>query len=136
MKRSPQSAQHAAVAAELEQVVASPVFGGSARQIRLLRFRGRRGPRGARRRSARTLLATRVFDRPEGFDSVEDSIVRVEMSKLRRALERYCAASPAAAGAHRAATRPLCPRLPPWGRPRPTPPSPAPPRAPRWIAAR
>ncbi|WP_437791796.1 hypothetical protein [Sorangium sp. So ce693] len=96
MKRSPQSAQHAAVAAELEQVVASPVFGGSARQIRLLRFLVGEALAGRGPDLRAPLLATRVFDRPEGFDSVEDSIVRVEMSKLRRALERYYAASPAA----------------------------------------
>ncbi|WP_437596274.1 hypothetical protein WMF28_27220 [Sorangium sp. So ce590] len=97
MKRSPQGAQRAAFVAELERVVASPVFGGSARQIRLLRFvvGETLAGRGAELRAP--LLATRVFERPEGFDSVEDSIVRVEMSKLRRALERCYAASPAAA---------------------------------------
>ncbi|WP_437522128.1 hypothetical protein WME79_30725 [Sorangium sp. So ce726] len=97
MKRSPQSAQRAAVVAELERVVASPVFGGSARQIRLLRFLVGEALAGRGADLRAPLLATRVFDRPEGFDSVEDSIVRVEMSKLRRALERYYAASPAAA---------------------------------------
>ncbi|WP_437973304.1 hypothetical protein WMF11_30865 [Sorangium sp. So ce295] len=97
MKRSPQSAQQAAVAAELERVVASPVFGGSARQIRLLRFVVGEALAGRGAELRAPLLATRVFDRPDGFDSVEDSIVRVEMSKLRRALERCYAASPAAA---------------------------------------
>ncbi|WP_437619017.1 hypothetical protein [Sorangium sp. So ce1151] len=97
MKRSPQSAQRAGFVAELERVVASPVFGGSARQIRLLRFVVGEALAGRGAELRAPLLATRVFDRPEGFDSVEDSIVRVEMSKLRRALERYYAASPAAA---------------------------------------
>ncbi|WP_437681996.1 hypothetical protein [Sorangium sp. So ce131] len=96
MKRSPQTDQRAAVAAELERVVASPVFGGSARQIRLLRFLVGEALAGRGAELRASLLATRVFERPEGFDSVEDSIVRVEMSKLRRALERYYAASPAA----------------------------------------
>ncbi|WP_438004069.1 hypothetical protein WME89_35245 [Sorangium sp. So ce321] len=96
MKRSPRSAQHAAVVAELERVVASPVFGGSARQIRLLRFVVGEALAGRGADLRAPLLATRVFDRPDGFDSVEDSIVRVEMSKLRRALERYYAASPTA----------------------------------------
>ncbi|WP_437686097.1 hypothetical protein [Sorangium sp. So ce176] len=97
MESSPQADQRAAIAAELEQVVTSPVFGGSARQIRLLRFLVDEvlAGRGAELRAP--LLATRIFDRPEGFDSTEDSIVRVEMSKLRRALERYYAASPTAA---------------------------------------
>ncbi|WP_437827317.1 hypothetical protein [Sorangium sp. So ce1153] len=97
METSPQTDQRAAIAAELERVVTSPVFGGSARQIRLLRFLVGEvlAGRGAELRAP--LLATRIFDRPEGFDSTEDSIVRVEMSKLRRALVRYYAASPAAA---------------------------------------
>ncbi|WP_437586221.1 hypothetical protein [Sorangium sp. So ce1000] len=97
MKRSSQSAQRAAVMTELERVVTSPVFGGSARQIRLLRFLVSEALAGRGDELRAPLLATRIFDRPEGFDSTEDSIVRVEMSKLRRALGRYYAASPTAA---------------------------------------
>ncbi|HTN92379.1 MAG TPA: hypothetical protein VL242_52285 [Sorangium sp.] len=152
MESSPQAHQRAAIAAELEQVVTSPVFGGSARQIRLLRFLVDEvlAGRGAELRAP--LLATRVFDRPDGFDSTEDSIVRVEMSKLRRALERYYAASPTAAvrielprgryapviAARPAAPDPVQPRASP--RPaidsppsdRPDPPSP---RGPRFPAS-
>jgi hypothetical protein len=74
-----------------------PAFDGSQRQVRLLRFlvdevlAGRGGALRA------PLVATRVFERPEGFDSTEDSIVRVEMSKLRRALDRHNALTDAAA---------------------------------------
>jgi TolB-like protein len=80
-----------AVLLELETVVDSPGFDGSARQIRLLRFLVGEvlAGRGAGLNAA--LIATRVFDRPAGFDSGEDSIVRVEMSKLRRALDRHYA---------------------------------------------
>lgn len=89
--------EEAAALAELERVVESPAFSGSARQIRLLRFlvgevlAGRGGELRA------PLVAVRVFDRPEGFNPNEDSIVRVEMSKLRRALARYYAVTPASA---------------------------------------
>ncbi|MFT3772320.1 MAG: hypothetical protein QM820_43550 [Minicystis sp.] len=82
--------------AELERVVQSPVFGGSARQVRLLRFlvgevlAGRGGALSAAR------IATHFFERPEGFDSTADSSVRVEMSKLRRGLERHYAVTSAA----------------------------------------
>lgn len=83
----------AAVLAELERITGSSAFGGSARLKRLLRFlveealAGRTdGLRGAE-------IATRFFERGEGFDSSIDSIVRVEMSKLRRAL-RACAPGP------------------------------------------
>ncbi|WP_437605735.1 hypothetical protein WMF20_32250 [Sorangium sp. So ce834] len=97
MESSPQTELRAAIVAELDRVVTSPVFGGSARQIRLLHFLVGEvlAGRGAELRAP--LLATRIFDRPEGFDSTEDSIVRVEMSKLRRALERYYAANRATA---------------------------------------
>ncbi|XXT24923.1 hypothetical protein WME94_25655 [Sorangium sp. So ce429] len=93
---APPEVERAAVLAELDQVLGSSAFGGSARQARLLRFLvgevldGRGGALRA------PLVATRVFDRPEGFDSCEDSIVRVEMSKLRRALVRHYAATRAA----------------------------------------
>ncbi|MGK3982891.1 hypothetical protein WME99_07620 [Sorangium sp. So ce136] len=93
---APPEVERAAVLAELDQVIGSSAFGGSARQARLLRFLvgevldGRGGGLRA------PLVATRVFDRPEGFDSCEDSIVRVEMSKLRRALARHYAATRAA----------------------------------------
>ncbi|WP_437931621.1 hypothetical protein WMF37_20955 [Sorangium sp. So ce291] len=93
---APPEVERAAVLAELDQVIGSSAFGGSARQARLLRFLVGEvldGQGGALRAP---LVATRVFDRPEGFDSCEDSIVRVEMSKLRRALARHYAATRAA----------------------------------------
>ncbi|MGK3963603.1 hypothetical protein WMF38_05450 [Sorangium sp. So ce118] len=69
---APPGVERAAVLAELDQVIGSSAFGGSARQARLLRFLvgevldGRGGALRA------PLVATRVFDRPEGFDSCED----------------------------------------------------------------
>jgi TolB-like protein len=83
-----------AVLAELSRVVESPAFGGSARQMRLLRFLVGEVLAGRGSELHAPIVATRVFERPEGFDSTEDSIVRVEMSKLRRALARHYAVSP------------------------------------------
>ncbi|APR82670.1 Adenylate cyclase [Minicystis rosea] len=42
------------------------------------------------------LIASRIFERPNDFDSTTDSIVRVEMSKVRRALQRHYAVTNAA----------------------------------------
>lgn len=89
------SPDSAAILAELGRVVESPVFGGPARQVRLLRFLVTEALEGRGDALSASLLATRVFDRPADFDPAEDTIVRVEMSKLRRALARYYAASPA-----------------------------------------
>jgi len=87
----------AAVLPELERVVESPAFGGSARQIRLLRFLVGEELAGRGGELRAPIIATRVFERPDGFDSTEDSIVRVEMSKLRRALARHYAVTPPSA---------------------------------------
>jgi hypothetical protein len=94
---SPPLQGSAAAVAELERVVQSPAFGGSTRQIRLLRFLVGEvlARRGGELRAP--VIATRFFERPEGFDTAEDSIVRVEISKLRRALARHYAVAPASA---------------------------------------
>jgi TolB-like protein len=87
--------ERAIVVAELDHLAKSRTFDGSPRQIRLLRFLvgevldGRGGELQA------PFIATRFFGRPEGFDTAEDSIVRVELSKLRRALDRHYAAASA-----------------------------------------
>jgi hypothetical protein len=87
----------AAVLTELERVAASPTLRGSARQLRLLRFLVGEALEGRGGDLRAAVLATRVLDRPEGFDTTVDSIVRVEMSKLRRALASHYALAGAAA---------------------------------------
>jgi TolB-like protein len=83
----------ATVVAELSRIEQSPAFGGSARQMRLLRFLVAEALEGRGGELRASVVATRVFERPEGFDSSVDSIVRVEMSKLRRALDRHYAST-------------------------------------------
>lgn len=78
-------------------MVESRVFGGSTRQVRLLRFLVGEVLAGRGGEIRAPLIATRVLERPSGFDSAEDSIVRVEISKLRRALARHYEANPGAA---------------------------------------
>jgi TolB-like protein len=94
---APSSLDRALALAELERVTTSRAFGGSARQVRLLRFLVGEVLEGRGSELRAPLIATRVFERPEGFDSTVDSIVRVEMSKLRRALGRHYALQGAAA---------------------------------------
>lgn len=80
-----------AALAELERVAASPALRGAARQVRLLRFLVGEVLDGRGRELTAAVVATQVFERPEGFDTTVDSIVRVETSKLRRALASHYA---------------------------------------------
>lgn len=82
--------------AELERLAASPTLRGAARQVRLLRFLVGEVLEGRGQKLTAAVVATRVFDRPEGFDTTVDSIVRVETSKLRRALAGHYALAGAA----------------------------------------
>lgn len=83
------------VLAELDRLTRSPLFGGSERQTRLLKFLVDEVLAGRGDRLSAKVLASRVFGRAEDFSTTDDSIVRVEVSKLRRALARhYEAADP------------------------------------------
>ncbi len=79
------------IRAEVERIVASSGFVASARLKRLLRFvvedtlaENTGDLRG-------DTIARRFFERGEDFDPSVDNIVRVEMSKLRRALKQWYA---------------------------------------------
>ncbi len=77
--------------AELGRVAASPALHGATRQVRLLRFLVGEVLDGRGHELTAAVVATQVFERPEGFDTTVDSIVRVETSKLRRALASHYA---------------------------------------------
>lgn len=82
------------ILAELHRIIESPHFAGTSRTVKLIRFlveetlAGRRGALDAEE------IASRVLGRPKGFRTTDDSIVRVEVSKLRRALSRHYEAAP------------------------------------------
>lgn len=80
--------EEALVLAELERITRSPAFAGSARLKRLLSFLVEETLAGRAKSLRGTEIATRFFERGDRFDSSEDPIVRVEVSKLRRALTR------------------------------------------------
>ncbi|MGL4239742.1 MAG: hypothetical protein ACRCTI_01385 [Beijerinckiaceae bacterium] len=76
---------------ELETVAADANLAVSDRQRRLLYFIGTEVIEGRGDRLKAYTIALNVLDRSQDFDPQTDSIVRVEMGRLRRALELYYA---------------------------------------------
>ena len=74
---------------QLERVLASTVFAGSARLSRFLRFVSERSIAGEGERLKEYVIGVEVFDRDERYDPRIDSIVRVEAGRLRTKLEQY-----------------------------------------------
>jgi TolB-like protein len=73
----------------LSHVLSSSVFGKSERHRRFLAFIVEETLQGRGDRLKAYTIATAAFDRGEGFDPQQDSIVRIEAGRLRRALELY-----------------------------------------------
>ncbi|MDS9469812.1 hypothetical protein RGQ15_19830 [Paracoccus sp. MBLB3053] len=73
----------------LDRVLASPEFETSERNRRFLRYVVDETLAGRADRIKAYNIATSVFGRPEDFDPMQDSIVRIEAARLRRALENY-----------------------------------------------
>lgn len=90
-----------ALRAELAHVLASPVFRGAVRHCQLLGYLAEQAAAGDDGRLKETVLALEVFDRPaDRFDPARDSIVRVEVRRLRQRLARHYA-GPGAGSARR-----------------------------------
>jgi TolB-like protein len=77
------------VRSELETVLASRSFAGSARLSRFLRFVVERTLAGDGERLKEYVLGIEVFDRGADYDPRIDSIVRVEAGRVRTKLEEY-----------------------------------------------
>jgi TolB-like protein len=77
------------VAAELDRICGSPGFGATARTRELLRFLVGEALAGRGADLTERAIAVRFLGRKKDFDAAVDSIVRVEMTKLRRALRVY-----------------------------------------------
>jgi TolB-like protein len=80
-----------AVRTQLEHILASELFAGSARLSRLLRFVVERTLDGRGDEIKEYVLGTEVFDRGADYDPRLDSIVRVEARRLRGKLDEYYA---------------------------------------------
>jgi TolB-like protein len=82
------SFEHAEILAELDRVTECPSFAASARIKKLLCFLVEETLAGREGGLKGDPIARRFFGRSDDFDAVADPIVRVEISKLRRALAR------------------------------------------------
>ncbi|QOY86457.1 tetratricopeptide repeat protein [Paludibaculum fermentans] len=77
------------VLAALESILRSPLFTRAERQSRLLRFIVENALIGDPNALRETSIGLEVYDRPADFDPKEDTIVRVEASRLRSRLVEY-----------------------------------------------
>ncbi|PHR59798.1 MAG: hypothetical protein COA43_08915 [Robiginitomaculum sp.] len=79
----------------LDQVTTSRVFGSSNRQLNLLRYLLSEKQAGREKQISGYKIAIEVLGRPKDFDNNADSIVRVEMHRLRKNLVLFNADSKA-----------------------------------------
>jgi len=79
----------AEIGAQLEKIVKSQGFQKATRLKEFLRFIVNERLDGRHDNLKAYTIGLEVFDRPENFDPITDTIVRVNAGKLRRALERY-----------------------------------------------
>lgn len=77
------------VLAALEEILASPSFEASERNKRFLKFVVTEALAGRADHIKAYTIATVVFGRDSSFDPQTDPIIRIEASRLRRALEHY-----------------------------------------------
>jgi TolB-like protein len=77
------------VRAQLARILASPAFSGSERHRNFLSFIVEETLQGREDRLKAYTIATSAFGRGEDFDPQQDSIVRIEAGRLRRALEHF-----------------------------------------------
>ncbi len=88
--RADRSAPSAAeIRTQLAKVAGSPSFEKATRLREFLRFVVNEKIDGRADNLKAYTIGLEVFDRPENFDPITDTIVRVNAGKLRRALERY-----------------------------------------------
>ena len=85
-----------AIVSQLERVLSSDAFATAGRHSRLLRYLVERTLAGEGEQLKEYVLGTEVFDRPDSYDPRLDSIVRVEVRRLRNRLEDYYQAGGAA----------------------------------------
>ncbi|AML50943.1 hypothetical protein [Falsihalocynthiibacter arcticus] len=77
------------VRAQLERVLDSSVFEGSARRRALLRYLVEQTLLGHSEKLKGYSIALDVFDRDESFDPASDPVVRLEAGRLRRSLDTF-----------------------------------------------
>ena len=88
---APSPERSGSIRAQLERIAASPVFAHAGRMSRLLAYLVDAELAGDGARLNQSRIAIDVFDRNETFDPSVDSIVRVEVGRLRNKLREYYA---------------------------------------------
>ena len=78
-----------AIRAHLSDILASAVFAKADRMSRFLRYVVEASLEGRAKQISEYSIAVDVYDRPSGFDSRLDGIVRVEAGRLRSKLREY-----------------------------------------------
>jgi hypothetical protein len=89
MVGSDSDAAAAEALSELHRVLRSPILSHSTRQARLLEYLCMKAIAGEGDTLKEYTIAVEVFDRPANFGQSPDSVVRVEVLRLRKKLERY-----------------------------------------------
>ena len=83
------ASREALVREQLERILASPGFQGASRRTRLLRYLVGEVLEGRGNSLKELVIATEVFERTPDYDPQVDSLVRVEMGRLRSRLQEY-----------------------------------------------
>jgi adenylate cyclase len=79
----------AQVREQLDRILASPGFQGASRRTRLLRYLVEEVLEGRGNSLKELVIATEVFERAPDYDPQVDSLVRVEMGRLRSRIQEY-----------------------------------------------
>jgi TolB-like protein/Tfp pilus assembly protein PilF len=87
----PEPSREALVREQLDRILASPGFQGATRRARLLRFLVEEVLLGRGDSLKELVIATEVFERAPDYNPQVDSLVRVEMGRLRSRLQEYYA---------------------------------------------
>lgn len=90
----------AAVARELELILASPFFHASKRSQQFLKYVVQYRLDGNEEPLKERLLGTVLYNRPAGYATGDDSVVRVQAGEVRRRLEQYYQDPPADSVVH------------------------------------
>jgi adenylate cyclase len=85
----PGSLRAAEVREQLDRILADPTFSGASRRSRLLRYLVEQALEDRPEGLKESPIATEVFDRAPGYDPQIDSVVRVEVGRLRDRLAGY-----------------------------------------------
>jgi hypothetical protein len=83
-----------AVLQELENILASPSFRSASRSRQFLKYVVEHQLEGRAELLKERVIGTEVFQRPAGYATGDDPVVRVQAGEVRRRLDKYYQATP------------------------------------------